>query len=274
MPTPTTRAPSSCATSTSAAYEVVAARRALRLLQEPAGELDDVGPDGLKRRDRLRGDGQVVECEHRAALAVGRGEVAEQVRVGVVIGLHQLEAELLGPAPDVLDHRPGAAQGAFDVEDRAQVELDEQALARGQQRHAGLDRRRPGAGVEGEEGVVGDRGTVQLGARHLAAPERAAHEGLAGEDGAVGQVDDRLEDRVHPAAEEEPGEPVGAQALEHDGDGDGDAGGVLQAHGEDPGALGGGQRLDRGLQAVLDPWPRRISPVEGGRRLDGCPRAC
>ena len=60
-----------------------------------------------------------------------------------------------------------------------------------------LERGGAGAGVEGEEGVVGLGGGDQLGAADLGRAQLAAHQRLAAVGAAVGEVDDRLEVRRH-----------------------------------------------------------------------------
>ena len=88
--------------------------------------------------------------------------------------------------------RPGRRRGApttgqvVRTEDStsrhgARVEVDEQHLALGQQRHADLERRGAGAGVEGEQRVVGLGGGQQLAAADLDGAELAAHQRLAAE---------------------------------------------------------------------------------------------
>ena len=95
------------------------------------------------------------------------------------LGRDELEADAAGAGAGALDGRPGLAHGGVDVEDGAGVEVDEQHLALGQQRETDVERRRAGAHVEGEEGVVGLGGRDELAAADLGGAEHAAHERLA-----------------------------------------------------------------------------------------------
>ena len=84
-----------------------------------------------------------------------------------------------GSPPRRIDDRPGRAHRGLDVEDRARVDVDEQDLALGHQREPDLERGGAGAGIEGEQRVVGLGGGDQLGAAQLDLAHLAAHQRLA-----------------------------------------------------------------------------------------------
>ena len=146
-----------------------------------AVDLADVGAQQLEAGERLGAAGEVVERDERAALAVRVDELLSRSRSGQRSGRMSSRQMRDGSAPRRRDDRPGGAQRGLDVEHGARVEVDEQQLALGQQRQADLERGGAGAGVEGEERVVGLGGGHQLAAAQLDRAELAAHQRLAAE---------------------------------------------------------------------------------------------
>ena len=148
----------------------------------------------------------------------------------------------------------------LDVERRTRVEVDEQHLALGQQRQADLERRGAGAVVEGEERVVRLGGGQQLAAADLDGAEPAAHQRLAAVGAAGGQLDDRLEVRLHLPVREELGEPVGARAVEQLLGRQRQRLLVGQAQREQARALGGETALSSSFRRSFQPGPASTRP--------------
>ena len=169
---------------------------------------------------------------------------------------------------EAADDRPGGADRGLDVQARARVEVDEQHLALGQQRHADLERRGAGAGVEGEQRVVGLGGGQQLAAADLDGAELAAHQRLAAERRAGVEVDDRLEVGGHLPVREELGEPVGAAAVQQRLGGHRQRLLVGAPHGEQARALGLRERAEQLLEAVLPAGAGELEPLDGDVALD------
>ena len=190
------------------------------------------------------------------------------VAVGRALGADQLEADAGGVAAEADDDRPGGAHGGLDVEHRARVDVDEQDLALGHQRQADLERGGAGAGVEGEERVVGLGGGDQLGPAQLDRAQLAAHQRLAAVGLAAGEVDDRLEVRRHLAVGEELGEPVGARAVEQRVGRDRQALLVVELDREQAGALGVRDRAQQVLQAVLPAGAGELEALDRDVALD------
>src|SRR3954451_3783317 len=180
-----------------------AAGRVLDAGGQRAVDLRDVGTQQLQAGERRAAAGEVVERDLGAALAVRLDDVAQQLAVGNALRADDLDAEAARVGAQARDDRPGRADRRIDVQAGAGVEVDEQHLALGQQRHAHLEGRGAGARVEREQGVVRLGGGEQLAAADLDGAELAAHQRLAAEGGAGVQVDDRLEVRRHLPVREE-----------------------------------------------------------------------
>ena len=100
----------------------------------------------------------------------------------------------------------------------------------------------------------------------------AAHQRLAAVGAAVGEVDDRLEVRRHHAVREELGEPVGARAVEQRVGRDRQALLVVEADGEQAGALGVRDRVQQLLEAVLPAGAGELHALDGDVAVDGLGR--
>src|SRR3954469_24524681 len=228
-----------------------AAGRVLDAGGQRAVDLRDVGTQQLQAGERRAAAGEVVERDLGAALAVRLDDVAQQLAVGNALRANDLDAEAAWVGAQARDDRPGRADRGVDVQAGARVEVDEQHLALGQQRHAHLEGRGAGARVEREQGVVRLGGGEHLAAADLDGAELAAHQSLAAEGGAGVQVDDRLEVRRHLPVREELGKPVGAAAVEQDLGRHRQRLLVGDLHGEQARALGLRERAEQVLEAVL-----------------------
>ena len=238
----------------------------------PCGERDvdlrDVGAQQLEAEQRVGAAREVVEGDLGAALAVRLDHVGQHVAVGAALGPDDLDADPRRVGVHARDDRPGRAHGRLDVERGARVEVDEQHLALGQQRQADLERRGAGAVVEGEQRVVRLGGGQQLAAADLDGAELAAHQRLAAVGAAGGQLDDRLEVRLHLAVREEVGEPVGARAVEQRLGGQRQRLLVVQAQREQARALGRRDGLQQLLQALVPARPGEHESLDGDVALD------
>ena len=89
---------------------------------------------------------------------------------------------------------------------------------------------------------------------------------------AVGEVDDRLEVRRHDAVREELGEPVGARAVEQRVGRDRQALLVVEADGEQAGALGVRDRVQQLLEAILPAGAGELHALDGDVAVHGLGR--
>ena len=150
----------------------------------------------------------------------------------------------------------------------ARVEVDEQHLALGQQRHADLQRRRAGAVVEGEQRVVGLGGGQQLAAADLDGAELAAHQRLAAERRArgAGRRSAGSAGVICPCERNSGNQSVRRRSSSVSA-GIGSACSSA-AHGEQARALGLRERAEQLLEAVLPAGAGELEALDGDVALD------
>ena len=196
------------------ADEVAARRRGLDALAQVQRQLGDVGraPRGRVSASvpTERSSREMIAPRSRWAATSSTSSSRSAKRSAPISSRPTRSAAAAG----ALDLVPDGAQRALDVEHRARVELDEQDLAVGQARQAGLERRPRGRGRRRRRARRGPR-------RPRAAPGRGPRPCPCGRGSAPRgrrpsrrQVDERLEDRGQLALGEELREPVGARAVE------------------------------------------------------------